>query len=188
MTGITLKVVFYNFHTSRKEIFNWFCFFGLKSCPVSHCFEPTRRGLLTPCRCKGSCAYIHNHCLEKWFNAPGKASCEICKYDYRVNRLGYKNVTEMTLPCAYSDDPEEIIDFVCMIGWILFLFALLLQCSSSGYIITFVAFAINTIYYSEILFYAYERWHLVNSSYKWVDYKQKMNRNLHTEPITEKLH
>lgn len=34
--------------------------------------------LLTPCRCDGSSAYVHESCLMKWLQMSEKRKCEIC--------------------------------------------------------------------------------------------------------------
>ncbi|GBF87896.1 hypothetical protein Rsub_00608 [Raphidocelis subcapitata] len=39
--------------------------------------------LLSPCRCKGSCAHIHVACLQRWLNTrPGRGVCDICRAQY----------------------------------------------------------------------------------------------------------
>ena len=38
--------------------------------------------LVSPCACKGSTGYVHEHCLNKWIETSGKTTCEICKEEY----------------------------------------------------------------------------------------------------------
>lgn len=56
------------------------------------CFESDqdRSSLISPCDCRGSCLFIHVHCLDKWqetalhSNLPERATtCPICKGKYR---------------------------------------------------------------------------------------------------------
>ena len=47
--------------------------------------------LITPCSCKGTTAYVHSDCLEKWFEGknPHRLVCEICKgkLNYRIKNI-----------------------------------------------------------------------------------------------------
>ncbi|KAJ2993850.1 hypothetical protein NUW58_g1714 [Xylaria curta] len=47
--------------------------------------------LLSPCLCKGSIKYMHEGCLKLWMNEnPSKGyKCDICKYQYRMERLSW---------------------------------------------------------------------------------------------------
>lgn len=40
--------------------------------------------LISPCYCKGSMAYVHLSCLEKWLNQSSRSYCELCKYQYNA--------------------------------------------------------------------------------------------------------
>lgn len=40
--------------------------------------------LISPCRCKGSMAYVHLSCLERWLNQSSRSYCELCKYQYNA--------------------------------------------------------------------------------------------------------
>nr|XP_022915020.1 E3 ubiquitin-protein ligase MARCH3-like [Onthophagus taurus] len=42
--------------------------------------------LISPCNCKGSLAYVHLSCLEKWLNQAGRTYCEICMYQFNSTR------------------------------------------------------------------------------------------------------
>lgn len=65
-----------------------------KHCRV--CFEndQDRSSLISPCDCRGSSLYIHEHCLDQWqetalqSNLPDRATtCPICKCKYRYPSL-----------------------------------------------------------------------------------------------------
>ena len=47
------------------------------------CLEDTGV-LISPCACRGSSAYVHSDCLEKWTHIDGdiRTKCEICKNEY----------------------------------------------------------------------------------------------------------
>ncbi|KAI0407082.1 hypothetical protein F4802DRAFT_555613 [Xylaria palmicola] len=47
--------------------------------------------LISPCLCKGSIKYIHEGCLMYWIqgNPSRRFQCDICKYQYRVERLSW---------------------------------------------------------------------------------------------------
>ncbi|KAI2642221.1 hypothetical protein GGS21DRAFT_501550 [Xylaria nigripes] len=47
--------------------------------------------LISPCLCKGSIKYMHEGCLKLWMNEnPSKGyKCDICKYQYRMERLSW---------------------------------------------------------------------------------------------------
>ncbi|KAH8164954.1 hypothetical protein CIB48_g3301 [Xylaria polymorpha] len=47
--------------------------------------------LISPCLCKGSIKYMHEGCLKLWMNEnPSKGyNCDICKYQYRMERLSW---------------------------------------------------------------------------------------------------
>lgn len=65
--------------------------------------------LVSPCKCSGSLAYVHQHCLKQWIYKrldkpvyPGQFSqyninCEICKTDYRFNSI-LQNYLSFSLP------------------------------------------------------------------------------------------
>ncbi|KAJ2964941.1 hypothetical protein NQZ79_g130 [Umbelopsis isabellina] len=44
--------------------------------------------LIQPCLCKGSMAYVHIRCLQRWRAERGKQAfqCEICNYSYNISR------------------------------------------------------------------------------------------------------
>lgn len=42
--------------------------------------------LLSPCECSGTLATIHRSCLEHWLSASGTSFCELCQYQFTVQR------------------------------------------------------------------------------------------------------
>ncbi|RZF37546.1 hypothetical protein LSTR_LSTR008584 [Laodelphax striatellus] len=42
--------------------------------------------LISPCLCKGSMAFVHLSCLERWLNQSGRDSCELCTFRYEAEQ------------------------------------------------------------------------------------------------------
>ncbi|KAK6624283.1 hypothetical protein RUM44_011142 [Polyplax serrata] len=40
--------------------------------------------LISPCNCKGTLAYVHFTCLERWLNSSSRISCELCHFQYNA--------------------------------------------------------------------------------------------------------
>ncbi|KAL3288983.1 hypothetical protein HHI36_003426 [Cryptolaemus montrouzieri] len=58
-------------------------------CRICHTNTANER-LLSPCYCKGSLAYVHLSCLERWLNQSSRSYCELCLYQYNaVETLRY---------------------------------------------------------------------------------------------------
>lgn len=56
---------------------------GSKVCRICHANTVNER-LISPCYCKGSMAYVHLSCLERWLNQSSRSYCELCKYHYNA--------------------------------------------------------------------------------------------------------
>uniref|UniRef100_A0A1B6EKF1 RING-CH-type domain-containing protein n=1 Tax=Cuerna arida TaxID=1464854 RepID=A0A1B6EKF1_9HEMI len=52
-------------------------------CRICHS-KTTRDLILSPCMCKGSLAYVHHLCLERWLNFSSRNSCELCSFQFNV--------------------------------------------------------------------------------------------------------
>ncbi|KAF5301200.1 hypothetical protein FQR65_LT08935 [Abscondita terminalis] len=51
------------------------------------CYDGDKdEAIITPCRCKGTVAFVHRTCLEKWLAESNSTSCELCHYVYRTER------------------------------------------------------------------------------------------------------
>lgn len=40
--------------------------------------------LISPCNCKGTLAYVHLSCLERWLNQSSRSYCELCMYRFNA--------------------------------------------------------------------------------------------------------
>ena len=60
------------------------CRICLESGPISNGAprRNDRSSVIAPCKCTGTCAYVHPHCLETWVLEKGSARCEVCKSAY----------------------------------------------------------------------------------------------------------
>jgi hypothetical protein len=56
---------------------------SLFMCRICHCDDIN---LMTACNCKGSIAYVHQDCLQKWLRINGNKSCELCKYNFIMKK------------------------------------------------------------------------------------------------------
>ncbi|CAG9770645.1 unnamed protein product [Ceutorhynchus assimilis] len=53
------------------------------SCRICQTNTPNER-LISPCNCKGTLAFIHLSCLERWLNQSGRNFCELCNFRYEA--------------------------------------------------------------------------------------------------------
>lgn len=59
------------------------------------CHEGSSAGdLLSPCECAGSLAMVHRVCLEHWLTASSTSHCELCHFEFSLERLP-KPLTEV---------------------------------------------------------------------------------------------
>ncbi|XP_031328447.1 E3 ubiquitin-protein ligase MARCH2-like [Photinus pyralis] len=58
-------------------------------CRICHA-NSTSEHLISPCNCKGTLAYVHMTCLERWLNESSRNYCELCMFHYdAVQTLRY---------------------------------------------------------------------------------------------------
>lgn len=51
------------------------------------CFRDARAGgLLSPCNCKGTIGLVHKECLEEWLSRRNTDECNICSFQFKVER------------------------------------------------------------------------------------------------------
>ena len=65
--------------------------------------------LLSPCECSGSLAMVHRGCLEHWLTASNTSRCELCHFQFALERLP-KPLTEVRerereLDCTSHSSP-----------------------------------------------------------------------------------
>lgn len=54
-------------------------------CRICH-EEGAQEELLSPCECSGSLSSVHRSCLERWLSASGTSFCELCQFQFTVQR------------------------------------------------------------------------------------------------------
>ena len=63
------------------------------------CHEGGTSGeLLSPCECSGTLAMVHRACLEHWLTSSNSSHCELCHYQFSLERLP-KPFTEVRIVC-----------------------------------------------------------------------------------------
>jgi len=81
--------------------------------------------LISPCKCSGTAAYVHEECLVKWINVSGRTDCEICKYEYTFEEVEERRCVvcpKWSLESPYSSFLFFFILFGAPWGCILFAF------------------------------------------------------------------
>lgn len=75
--------------------------------------EPTQ--LITPCKCKGSAAYVHSSCLSRWLEESCTDSCDICRFKYLLLKKP-KSAFEWI-----KEETDHLIDIIMAAFLVLFL-------------------------------------------------------------------
>ncbi|VDN35921.1 unnamed protein product [Gongylonema pulchrum] len=83
--------------------------------------EDNEINMISPCECRGSVEFVHERCLQHWFEVMHTRRCQICKTEYELEDRGMKPYTEWTLPAPLSDDWEDQLDFKCALFWLVFM-------------------------------------------------------------------
>ena len=64
---------------SKDSVFCRICHQNDKSDP--QCPE-----LISPCKCMGSMANVHQYCLQRWASITSTSSCDICGFNYSCRK------------------------------------------------------------------------------------------------------
>ena len=59
-------------------------------CRICHCNPetlPELGPLRSVCNCRGTVALVHMICLERWLAESDTSSCELCRYQFTVERI-----------------------------------------------------------------------------------------------------
>lgn len=88
--------------------------------------------LIEPCSCKGTVAFIHNHCLEKWIKVKDDSlSCELCTDYFKINlNLQFK----MKLKKWFGDELFLVDLFSIVFAFMFFLFCIMISYISKPFI------------------------------------------------------
>lgn len=106
--------------------------------------------MIEPCRCKGSVAKVHRHCIEAWLDYRQENKfCEICSFEYKVKKPHECGLLESINICK-ENSAYDGIDIWLMINRILFnIMESVLVFRDSGY------YAMQTIQFSTTLIIVY---------------------------------
>lgn len=84
-------------------------FIVLSSMSCKICLEDTGI-LLSPCKCKGSAAFVHAECLEEWLKISERTSCEICQHEYLLKesyKCNVKRMCSLIMQCGIDEGLHE---------------------------------------------------------------------------------
>lgn len=71
--------------------------------------------LLSPCECLGTMATIHRSCLEHWLSASGTSFCELCHYQFTVQRKSRPLLEWLQNPGLRQEKRTLFGDMVCFL-------------------------------------------------------------------------
>uniref|UniRef100_A0AAY5L821 RING-type E3 ubiquitin transferase n=1 Tax=Esox lucius TaxID=8010 RepID=A0AAY5L821_ESOLU len=71
--------------------------------------------LLSPCECAGSLGTIHRSCLEHWLSASGTSFCELCHYQFTVQRKARPLMEWVRNPGLRQEKRTLFGDMVCFL-------------------------------------------------------------------------
>ncbi|XP_050402247.2 uncharacterized protein LOC126818741 [Patella vulgata] len=69
--------------------------------------------LVAPCYCAGSVGVLHVTCLERWLGTSNTTRCEICKYQFKVERQARSFWQFLKQPSENTERRNMICDIVC---------------------------------------------------------------------------
>lgn len=75
--------------------------------------------IISPCKCSGSCGFVHKRCLEKWLSTapPGIERCEICNSEFTFALAKRpKRFSQWVCARPFSEDHRNLVgDVVCFL-------------------------------------------------------------------------
>ena len=63
-------------------------------CRICHCGSEDE-ALISPCNCSGSAMHVHQKCLVSWFELQKDQTCELCLYEVKINKRGFKPLLQV---------------------------------------------------------------------------------------------
>lgn len=80
------------------------------------CHEGSGGGdLLSPCDCAGSLAMVHRVCLEHWLMASGTNHCELCRYQFALEKRPKPLIEWLTAPSLQHQRRTLCGDAICFL-------------------------------------------------------------------------
>ncbi|XP_072751340.1 E3 ubiquitin-protein ligase MARCHF3 [Anoplolepis gracilipes] len=74
------------------------------------CYDPNQElPIIYPCKCKGTMGAIHLKCLERWLEESNRNSCELCGYEFQVERTPrYKVLRSIVVWLCLNQDEHQM--------------------------------------------------------------------------------
>lgn len=74
------------------------------------CYDDSSQEILVvPCNCKGTMAFVHKSCLERWLAESNSSVCELCHFRYITERATRYTASEAI--CKWLRNTDEDYDF-----------------------------------------------------------------------------
>uniref|UniRef100_A0A915EHE3 RING-CH-type domain-containing protein n=1 Tax=Ditylenchus dipsaci TaxID=166011 RepID=A0A915EHE3_9BILA len=139
------------------------------------CFEDDDYvNLFSPCKCRGTCAFVHQECINAWIKQSGSLQCEICQSSYEVESRRLKPFSQWSLPWNVSIGRVQMMRFWAALFFVCSSSVLLvLACFEDGHLLpyskAFIRVILVSLYYSYQLFpmavfFGLFQWSIVSGS------------------------
>jgi len=84
-------------------------------CRICYTADTSKEPLLQPCNCSGTMGVMHKTCLEKWLAQCNKNNCEICNFEFDVQRMARPFDQWIFRPISTKDNKNLFNDLVCFL-------------------------------------------------------------------------
>jgi hypothetical protein len=84
-------------------------------CRICYAADNTREPLMQPCACSGTMGLMHRTCLEKWLSQSNSHSCEICHFEFTIEKRAKSFGAWLCRPLTTKDTKNLFNDFVCFL-------------------------------------------------------------------------
>jgi len=84
-------------------------------CRICYTADTNKEPLLQPCNCSGTMGVMHKTCLEKWLAQCNKNHCEICNFEFNVQRVARPFDQWLFRPISTKDNKNLLNDLVCFL-------------------------------------------------------------------------
>ncbi|XP_050440033.1 E3 ubiquitin-protein ligase MARCHF3-like [Adelges cooleyi] len=116
------------------------------------CLQPDADDLnkcISPCLCCGSISKVHKSCLERWLAQADSSSCEICKYEFKTERLSTHSLLGSIGAWFCSSETQEDAKQFLYDLWLFFIITPAISLVSyAGLVINEAIFTDNTAIYN----------------------------------------
>ncbi|XP_007905264.1 E3 ubiquitin-protein ligase MARCHF3 [Callorhinchus milii] len=71
--------------------------------------------LLSPCECSGTLGTVHRSCLEQWLAASNTSHCELCHFEFALERMARPLNEWLKDPALHHERRTLFGDFICFL-------------------------------------------------------------------------